>query len=135
MVTTVLMESVRSLRTCPLVVLDENNPGNKLSDKDLTGLLMELVPNIWAVLQKNTSGGHSGEREKESTRGRSRLYHRQSTSIAFYTIELYDIKCSVENSITAIYSPTILWRSLACAKSEQWRRKRGAKVWILNMRL
>jgi len=58
----------RILITCPLVLLDENNPRNKFSDKNLTGLLMALVPTIWAVLQENTSGGQSGKNKREFQR-------------------------------------------------------------------
>jgi hypothetical protein len=60
-------QSVRNfLGTCPLVVLgDEKNLDNALRDKNLTGLLMELVNNIWAVLHKNTSSSQSGTNKRQ----------------------------------------------------------------------
>jgi len=81
----------RILRTCPLVLLDENNPGNKFSDKNLTGLLMALVPTIWAVLHENTSGGQSGkivpEKEAGYTTGNLRQLH--SIQLSFTTSSVH----------------------------------------------
>jgi hypothetical protein len=85
---------LKILRTCLLVLLDENNPGNKLSDKNLTGLLMASFQQYGRCSRRILRADRAA-RTRESSRAGSRLHHRQSTSIAFYTIELYDVKCSL----------------------------------------
>lgn len=72
------------LGTCPLVALgDEKNP-DKLRDKNLTGLLMELVNNIWVVLHENTSSAQCGK-----NRG-SRLYTTGNPSQLRYIHEVLE---------------------------------------------
>jgi hypothetical protein len=78
------------LGTCPLVVLVGKNPGNKLRDKNLTELLMELVTNIWAVLYKKTLPAHRAARTEERHPVSSRLYRPTSGNPS----QLHYIKCS-----------------------------------------
>jgi hypothetical protein len=81
----IISDSERNfLGTCPLFVLgDEKNPDNELRDKNLTGLLMELVNNIWAVLQKNTER----QQQKAGTEEEVGLYTTGNPSQLHYIHE------------------------------------------------